>query len=245
MTKEEIFISLVIPAYNEAEGIASTLERVSGYFSQKDYAFEIIVVDDGSTDNTREIIKNLSYNVPGVRLMGEDINKGKGFSIKQGMLQANGKYILFCDADLSTPIEELDKIVPFFAQGYDVIIGSRALQGPDLLKQPFIRHSMGKIFNLLTRLLGLTRLKDTQCGFKCFSRDAAYDIFNRQRHDGFCFDVEILYLTGLLGYRVKDVPVKWFNRKDSRVKIIRDPLRMLFGLFSIKAHILLGTYGKK
>ena len=245
MTKEEIFISLVIPAYNEAKDIASTLERVLEYFSQKDYAFEIIVVDDGSTDNTREIIKNLSDKISEIRLIGGDVNKGKGFSVKQGMLKANGTYILFCDADLSTPIEELDKIMPFFAQGYDVVIGSRALKGADLLKQPFIRHGMGKIFNILTRLLGLTRLKDTQCGFKCFRRNAAYDIFNMQRHDGFCFDVEILYLTGLLGYRVKDVPVKWFNRKDSRVKIIRDPLKMLFGLFNIKAHILTGTYGKR
>lgn len=151
------------------------------------------------------------------------------------MLAAQGKYLLFNDADFSTPIGELDKILPDFSQGYDLVIGSRALQSSSILqKQPWFRQNMGKVFNLLVRLLGLAKIKDTQCGFKCFTDSAAKDIFKLQKLDGFCFDVEVLNIAKQLGYKIKEVPVVWINRIDSRVGIVKDSLRMFFDLLRIK-----------
>lgn len=243
MAKEGIFISLVIPAYNESKVISDTINKTSAYFAKKNYDFEIIVVNDDSIDNTRELVSALTKNASFIKLINNKHNMGKGFSVKCGVLASRGDYILFSDADLSTPIEDLDKLMPYFAQGYDVVIGSRALKDSKiLLKQPGLRQSMGKIFNLIVRLLGLATISDTQCGFKCFTRDAARKIFELQRYKGFCFDVEILYLAKFLGYRIKDIPVTWTNRIDSRVGIIKDSLKMFFDLFKIKADILRRLY---
>ena len=238
-----MYLSLVIPTYNESKIIVSAIEKALAYFLKQGYDFEIIIVDDGSADNTKELVSNLAKSCPSIKLISNGHNKGKGFSVRSGVLSSLGNYVLFSDADLSTPIEELNKLMLYFSQGYDVVIGSRALKESNIiLKQSWLRQSMGKVFNLLVRLLRLADVKDTQCGFKCFSGDAARKIFKLQRFDGFCFDVEVLYIAKLLGYKVKDVPVVWVNRVDSRVGIVKDSLKMFLDLFKIRINILRGLY---
>ncbi|MFA5069099.1 MAG: dolichyl-phosphate beta-glucosyltransferase [Candidatus Omnitrophota bacterium] len=245
MAIEHISVSLVIPAYNEAKTIAQTLNRVLTYFLARKKPFEVIVVNDASSDDTGGIVADLARGFSQIRIISSGVNRGKGFSVKSGMLTASGDYVVFCDADLSTPIEELDKMLALAAKGYDVVIGERTAKESVVMNQPVIRRGMGKVFNFITRALGLTQFRDTQCGFKLFTREAAYAIFKRQRHMGFCFDVEILYLAGLLGFTVVTVPVTWLNRADSRIRIVRDSLSMLFGLFTIKGRVITGQYEKR
>ena len=242
MIDNNIHISVIIPSFNESRVISNTLDKVDHYFAKQPYGFEIIVVDDGSTDGTRDLINSLSREKPFIRLISNS-HMGKGASVKSGVLSASGDYIFFTDADLSTPIEELDKLMPFFKEGYDVIIGSRAKKESNILRhQPMLRQAMGKVFNMLVRLLVLRGIKDTQCGFKLFRRQAAHKIFSLQRLNGFAFDVEILYITKVLGYKIKDVPITWINRIDSRVGIAKDSLKMFLDLFIIRANILKGYY---
>ena len=171
---------------------------------------------------------------------------GKGFSVKSGVLAAEGQYILFSDADFSTPIEEMEKLVPHFTRGFDVVIGSRAMKNSKIvLKQAWFRQGMGKAFNRLARVLGLADINDTQCGFKCFSGNAAKKIFKLQRLRGFCFDVEVLSIAKRLGYKVREEPVVWVNRADSRVRIVRDSSAMFFDLLRIRLNILLGHYNAR
>ena len=242
MIENNIHISVIIPLFNESRVILDTLSKLNRYFAKQPYGFELIVVDDGSTDGTRDLINSLSQENPYIRLISNS-HMGKGASVKSGVLSASGDYILFTDADLSTPIEELGKLMPFFKDGYDVIIGSRAKKESNILRhQPIIRQAMGKIFNMLVRLFVLRGIKDTQCGFKVFRRQAAHKIFSLQRLNGFSFDVEILYIAKALGYKIKDIPITWINRIDSRVGIAKDSLKMFFDLFTIKANILRGYY---
>ena len=187
-------------------------------------------------------INALAQEKPYLRLIGNP-HRGKGASVRSGVLSAVGDYILFTDADLSTPIEELDKLMPFFQDGYDVIIGSRAQKESKILRyQPVLRQAMGKMFNRLVRLLVLRGITDTQCGFKVFTRQAAHQIFSRQRLDGFAFDVEILYIAHALGYKIKAVPITWINRLDSRVGIATDSVKMFWNLFTIRINMLKGYY---
>ncbi len=243
MDCKRIYLSVVIPAYNESKILSKNIEKVASCLSSKDYTFELIVVDDGSVDNTKDLITSMIQVNTNIKLMVNIKNMGKGFSVKSGVLAAQGKYILFSDADFSTSIEELEKLLPYFEQGFDIVVGSRAIRGANiLLKQSWLRQSMGKVFNLLVRLLCLADIKDTQCGFKCFSRDAAGKIFPLQRFSGFCFDVEVLNIAKRCGYKIKEVPIVWVNRVDSRVGIIKDSLEMFLDLFKIRFNILRGFY---
>jgi len=240
---KKVYLSLVIPSFNESDTLSKNLDKVYSYFSGKDYVFEIIVVDDGSTDSTKDLITGISKVRSNIKLISNIQNMGKGFSVKSGVLAACGEYILFSDADFSTPIEELEKFLPNFTQGYDIVIGSRSIKNSKvLLKQAWFRQSMGRIFNLLARLLGLADINDTQCGFKCFSSASAKRIFRLQRLNGFCFDVEVLNIAKRLGYKIKEEPVVWVNRADSRVRIIKDSLAMFFDLFRVRLNILSGYY---
>ena len=243
MDCKKVYLSVVIPSYNESGILAKNIEKISSYLSSKDYVFEIIVVDDGSTDDTKDLINNMSRAYSNIKLIVNIQNMGKGFSVKSGVLAAQGEYILFSDADLSTSIEQLEKLLPFFGQGFDLVVGSRSMKDSVIiLKQLWLRQNMGRVFNLLARLLCLTNINDTQCGFKCFNRDVALKIFKWQRLDGFCFDVEVLSIAKRRGYKVKEVPIVWINRADSRVKITRDSLKMFFDLFKIRFNILMGLY---
>jgi dolichyl-phosphate beta-glucosyltransferase len=241
-----VHLSVVIPAYNESGIIRETLNDLAEYFIKKPYLFEFIIVNDCSTDQTAELVKSLSAAKPFIRLINNQPNMGKGFSVKSGVLAARGDYILFKDADLSTPLVELEKMLPLLADGCDVAIGSRALAGSKLfVKQHWFRQSMGKAFNVFVKLLVFSGINDTQCGFKCFKKEAAQRIFSLQRISGFCFDVEILYIAKKLGFKIKEIPVSWSNRRDSRVRICRDPLKMFWDLFRIKINQLRGVYDEK
>lgn len=230
-------LSIVIPSYNEEKRIKTTLESIKGYVNDKKLNAEIIVVDDGSKDNTRKICEKKN-----VKLNNKRKNKGKGYSVKEGMLLAKGDYILFSDADLSTPIEELDKFLNYIDR-YDVVIGSRALKKSRIfVKQPLYRVLMGKFFNLLVRLFVVRGIKDTQCGFKLFSKRAAKEIFIRQKLNGFGFDVEILFITQKKGFKIKEVPVVWKNAEGTKVNPIKDSLKMFFDILKIRYNSLLGLY---
>ena len=230
-----VFLSIVVPAYNEEKRLGPSLEKIRGYLAAKSYAAEIIVVDDGSTDRTADIAgAALEGRLP-CRVLRRVKNRGKGFSVREGVLAAGGQVILFTDADLSTPIEELDKFIQRLEEGFDIVIGSRALPGCDIrVPQAAPRQALGKFFNRLVRLFVLKGCLDTQCGFKMFRRAAAIDVFSRLRTRGFAFDVELLVLAGKLGYRVGEVPVIWCNSPPSRVRIFRSSWQMLRELWRIR-----------
>ena len=237
-------LSVVIPAYNEEERLGPTLGRILDYLSGCGYPFEIIVVDDGSTDGTAAVARRVSETHRSVRLVPNETNRGKGDSVRRGGEEARGEYILFSDADLSTPIEELRRLFPpLLEEGCDIAIGSRAARGSDVrVHQPWYRELMGKIFNKIVRLVAVRGLRDTQCGFKLFRGAVARELFAAQRVEGFSFDVETLYLARKAGRRIAEVPVTWYNSPRSRVSIVGDPARMFLDVLRIRLDDLRGRY---
>jgi len=233
--EDDIFLSVVIPAYNEDRRIANTLKKIRDYLDRQDFSSEIIVVSDGCTDLTDFCATESLKNWPNFRLLCRVENKGKGYSVKEGILNSRGRLILFTDADLSTPIEELNNFLPLVDE-YDVLIGSRAMPDSNIqVHQSFLRENMGKTFNLFVRLLVLRGIKDTQCGFKLFHRQAALDVFRRVKLTGFGFDVEALYISRKLGYRIKQIPVTWRNFPESRVHVLTSSAEMFLDLFRIRS----------
>jgi len=239
-----VFLSVVIPAYNEAQRIPSALQQVRRYLDGLGKSHEIVVVDDGSTDRTAEVVEEISSEVRGVRLVRNPGNCGKGAAVRNGILHASGEYLLFTDADLSAPIAEADRLLEPLESGADIVIGSRALR-PEWIgvHQSRFRESAGKLFNLfLRRVTGLEFL-DTQCGFKAFRRQAAQAIFPLQKISGFGFDVEDLYLARKLGFKAIEVPVHWEHSAASKVNPIRDGVRMAFDVLRIRWNDWRGRYG--
>jgi dolichyl-phosphate beta-glucosyltransferase len=231
----EIHLSVVVPAYDEEERIGRTLAAIRSYLERRPYSSEVIVVDDGSRDRTAALAARSLSGLAGARVLARPVNRGKGFSVKEGVLASRGAYVLFSDADLSTPIEELDKFWPRIEDGCDVVIGSRALAGADIqVRQNPVRELMGKTFNLFVRLLFFRGIPDTQCGFKLFKRTAARDVFPRVRTAGFSFDVEVLDLCRRAGYKIGQVPVVWRNSPRSKVRILGSPAAMLLDLVRIR-----------
>jgi len=207
------FLSVVIPAFNEAERLPRTLGRLADYLRAFGRAHEILVVDDGSSDATAERAR-----AAGATVLRNDKNRGKGHAVRRGMLEARGQRRLMTDADLSTPIEELKRFLETMDRGFDVVIGSRALPGANIeVHQPWFRENMGRLYNLFVRALAVPGLRDTQCGFKLWTAAAARDAFAPARLDGFSFDVEALYLARKRGYRIAEVPVTWRNDAATRV----------------------------
>lgn len=226
---------MIVPAYNEEVRIVVTLQRTLDYLEKHHPEFELIVADDGSTDGTADLVTSLAARAPRLRLLRSPRNQGKGAAVRRGMLDATGRWRLFMDADLSTPIEELEKLLGIGAQGFDVVIGSRGLAESDIReRQPFPREAMGRTFNAIVRVLLMGGYKDTQCGFKLFSAAAAEEVFSRQTLDGFAFDVENLLLARELGYRVKEVPIIWYHAPNSKVSPITDSSRMLRDLIGLR-----------
>jgi dolichyl-phosphate beta-glucosyltransferase len=209
-------LSVVIPAWNEEARLPATLRRIVDYLAPRGQAFEVLVVDDGSTDGTARVA--LSFGAPEVRLLGSGSNRGKGYAVRLGMLEARGERRLMTDADLSTPIEDLPRLEQALADGAGVAIGSRALPASQVLvRQGVFREGMGRLFNLAVRALLLPDLRDTQCGFKLFTAAAARDAFAAIRLEGFCFDVEALVAARARGHRIAEVPVTWSNDAATRV----------------------------
>ena len=212
-------LSVVIPAYNEEKRLGATLARVIAYLEAQPYGWELLVVDDGSSDATAAVAEAAgSGGQRAVRVLRNSPNRGKGFSIRRGMLEARGKYRLFSDADLSTPIEELDRFWPFFDSGAAVVIGSRAMEESRLtVRQSPLREGVGRLFNSCVRCMLVPGIHDTQCGFKMFTAEAAEAVFVQQRMHGFSFDVEALMLARRSGFEVREVPVTWTNAPGTKV----------------------------
>lgn len=214
-------LSVVVPAYNEEKRLARSLPVILDYLSQKSYTWEIVLVDDGSGDETSRVARELCSGA-NLLLLRNEPNRGKGYSIRRGMLEASGTYRLFSDADLSTPIEELETFWKYVEDGYSVVIGSRALPDSQLeVRQKASRELAGRVFNAAVQTLLLPGILDSQCGFKLFTAEAAEKVFGRQELHGFAFDVEILLLARKMGYRVKEAPVRWIDSPASTVSTWR------------------------
>lgn len=237
-------LSVIIPAYNEEKRIPRTLRDIHNYLRNQDYQWEIIVVSDGSTDNTVGAVKDLSSEIDNLRVIDFEQNKGKGFGVKVGMLEAEGDYRLFADADNSTSIDQVEKMWPEFEAGFDIVIGSRDVKGAELRPpQPFHRRLLGEVFGLFVSLTcGLWRIKDSQCGFKGFTKQSTEDIFPRAKIKGFAFDPEILALAKKLDYKIKEIPVIWKNDPDSKVNF-GNMIKMGKDLLRIRANFIKNKYG--
>jgi dolichyl-phosphate beta-glucosyltransferase len=247
------YLSLIIPAYNEEQRLPATLTRMVEYLSLRDFSYEIVVVDDGSRDGTRDMVREFAATRSFVRLEcynddnGKPLNRGKGYAVRHGVLSAHGRDILFSDADLSTPIEEMEKLLPMISRGdCDMAIASRALPESNLtVHQPWYRERMGRLFNTFVQRIIDTQIMDTQCGFKAFRGDVAKRLFGMAQIDGFGFDTEILFLAQKLKYRVREIPVTWEHRDDSRVSPLSAPFQMLSELLQVRLNDIRGLYDEE
>ncbi len=237
------FLSVIIPAKNEEKRLPLTLIDVDRHLQQAEYSSEIIVISDGSTDRTVEIVTRLSGLIKNLKLIANEENHGKGYVVRQAMREAKGNYRLFMDADNSTSVDQFEKMLPYFKEGYGAVIGSRAAKGAQLEPpQPWYRQILGKASNLLIQLLVTPGIHDTQCGFKCFSEEAAEKIFSRMTIDRWGFDIEAIALAKLFGYKVKEMPVRWVN--DTRSTLGASAyLLTLRDLVNIKWNLIKHTYG--
>jgi glycosyltransferase involved in cell wall biosynthesis len=238
--------SIIIPAYNEGARLGATLDRVLTYVAEQQWNAEIIVVNDGSRDQTPEIVREHAKENPALRLIENPGNRGKGYSVRNGMLNGIGEVLLFSDADLASPIEEAHKLFAAINAGADIAIGSRWLQ-PELQtrRQSLLRQLYGRIFNLALRVFLGLKFKDTQCGFKAFTRNAAQKIFPLQRIERWGFDPELLYLARVEKLKVVEVPVQWSDQLGTRISPLRDGLRMFTEVLRIRWDALTGKYGKR
>ena len=231
-----LMISIVIPAYNEKKRIEGSLAETCAYMNDFGMEYEIIVIDDGSSDGTGRIVEHIAKDVRNVRLVRYDKNRGKGHALRTGVLVTKGDFVLVMDADLSTPMDELRKLMPYLSDGeFDIAIGSRALALSDIIKkQPWWRRGMGKTFNKIVKALVIGGFSDTQCGFKLFKGESARSLFGEAKIDRFAYDVEILALATKKEYRIKEVPIRWINSPESRVDPVKDSLQMLADLVRIR-----------
>ena len=240
----ETFLSIVIPAYNEALRIGRTLEKVCQYLGTRNYPCELIVVDDGSRDETPHILEAYRDRNPRIRILSNESNRGKGYTVRRGVLEARGEFILFTDADLSAPIEETNKLLGTLeSSGADVALGSRALDRRLIgIHQPWRRELAGRVFNFLVRLFTGLKLRDTQCGLKLFRRTTTRRAFELQQVKGFGFDPEVLFLVQRLGGKIVEVPVRWNDSPITKVRLLRDSSRMLWDLLAVRWRALTGEY---
>jgi dolichyl-phosphate beta-glucosyltransferase len=235
--------SFIIPAYNESERLANSLPKVFAYIRERQIQAEVIVVNDGSTDNTAEVTRSFAGRFPEIRLLENPGNRGKGYSVRNGMLHAKGDVLLFTDADLSSPIFEATKLFAAIEKGADVAIGSRWLQAAlQTERQPWYRQLYGRLFNLGLRIVLGLKYRDTQCGFKAFTRAAAQTVFSRQRVERWGFDPELLFLANKFKLRTVEVPVEWAHDHRSKINPVRDGLKMGIEVLDVRWNDLRGLY---
>jgi len=240
MDSDDFHVTVVIPAYNEQERIAKTLYDIKDYLTEQSYSSDILTIDDGSQDLTTEVVRVVEIysqeikNQSAGELVENFKNIGKGYSIAKGLLIAKGDVIVFSDADASTPIEEIEKLIAKIRLGNDVVIGSRNLPDSKIENRPAMRYLTSRIFNLTARAFGLVNVSDSQCGFKAYRREAARAVAHHQKTSGFCFDVEHIYTATKLGYRVAEVPVAWQHDSRSTLSLASDSLKMFVDLLKIR-----------
>ena len=244
MTTENVWLSIVIPAYNEEHRLPPTLAQIDAYLSQQPYTAEVIIVDNGSTDRTAEVVQEYAHEHDYIRFIQAE-TRGKGLAVKHGMLAAKGAYRFICDADLSMPIEEISKFLPPEHADYDVLIASR--EGPDAnrIDEPEYRHVMGRVLNWIVKLAAVRGFEDTQCGFKMFRQSAAEDLFSVQQMNGIGFDVELIYIAKKRGYRIAEIPITWYFNGDSRMRLVQDSLHILIEIWQIRQNWRRGVYDKQ
>jgi len=235
------FLSIVIPAHNEEKRLPPSLVKIQNFLATQPYSAEVVIVENGSQDQTLEIAKESARQVPYIRVLKEE-KRGKGLAVRRGMLEARGEYRFICDADLSMPIEQVNRFLPPALAKPDVVIGSREIAGAVRYNEPVYRHLIGRVFNTLVRWAALPGLQDTQCGFKCFHARVVEAVFPCQTLMGWSFDVELLFMARKKGYRIVEVPVPWYFNPESKVRLWKDSVRMGADLLAIRRNDRLGRY---
>lgn len=237
------FLSIIIPAHNEETRLPHTLEQVLAFLKQQTYSSEVLVVENGSTDRTFEIAETFARQHPRLRVLCET-EKGKGLAVRRGMLEALGEYRFMCDADLSMSIDQLNHFLPPALANVDVAIGSREAAGAIRIEEPFYRHIGGRVINTAIRVLILPGLQDTQCGFKCFTAEAAEQTFHRQTLPGWSFDIELLYIARRRGLSIREVPIQWQFDPATKLSAVQEALRMVRDIFIIHRNARRGDYDR-
>lgn len=238
------FLSLIFPAHNEESRLPATLKTTAAFLQKQSYDYEVIVVENGSTDRTLELAQAFQAEFPQLVVIHEQ-GRGKGLAVKRGMLEAKGEYRFFLDVDLSMPIEEVNRFLPPQLSDFDIAIASREGKGAQRFDEPAYRHWVGRVFNTLVRMMALPRLHDSQCGFKCFRGDVSEVLFPLQTIMGWTFDVELLYIAQKHGYRIREVPIPWYFNADSKVRVWHDSLQMFRDLLTIRKNGKAGLYNKR
>jgi dolichyl-phosphate beta-glucosyltransferase len=237
-------LSIIIPALNEEHRLPPSLEKITTFMAAQPISYEIIVVDNGSRDRTAEVVLDFARTHLNVRLI-QLKERGKGRAVKAGMLAAHGDYRFICDTDLSMPIEEITKFLPPQVQGFDVIIATREGKEAQRIGEPAYRHLMGRVNNIIIKIMAIRKFEDTQCGFKMFTRAAAEDLFSVQLMNGIGFDVEILFIAIRRGYKIREVPIMWYFDPDSRMRLVQDSLNMLREIWQIRQNWNKGLYARR
>jgi dolichyl-phosphate beta-glucosyltransferase len=238
---DNIYLSIIVPAYNEENRLPGTLEQLYRFLQQKSYSAEVLIVENGSQDRTFELAQAFAEQHPQFRALHE-AGRGKGLAVQRGMLEAYGAYRFMCDADLSMPVSEIDRFLPPQRTDYGVAIASREAPGAVRHNEPFYRHLGGRIINTVIRTLALPELQDTQCGFKCFRAEIAEDLFKHQTLAGWSFDIEILYIARMRGYPIVEIPIPWFFNPDSKLNAVKDALQMGQDIIKIRRNEKQGLY---
>ncbi len=240
----DVFLSIIIPAHNEEERLPPSLALVDEFVRQQPYSIEVIVVENGSHDRTLAVAQAFQAKMPSLSVIHET-QKGKGLAVRSGMLAAQGKYRIFCDADFSMPVNEISKFIPNDGHAYDIAIASRELPDSKRVNEPEFRHLIGRVFNSLVRVALLPGLQDTQCGFKAFRGEIAEHLFRMQTLTGWSFDAELLFIAQQLGYGIKEVPIIWYYKPGTRLNIVKDSVKMASDLLTIRRNANRGVYDQK
>jgi len=238
------FLSIIIPAYNEEKRLPDTLEQVLAFADRQAYPVEVLVVENGSQDRTYDVAQAYAEKHARVTLLKED-QRGKGLAVRRGMLQARGEYRFMCDADLSMPVDEINRFVPPNLEDFDIAIGSREAPGAIRFNEPQYRHLGGRAVNTMIRTLALPGLHDTQCGFKCFRASVAEELFKLQTLTGWSFDIELLFIARQRGYRIVELPIHWYFNPESKLNVVQDAFKMGIDILTIHLNQFKGVYDAK